>query len=175
ESGRRAQVNPHPWPLSRPPPSRPHRERGTPAKVIARRVRSARLGRLWCAQRTLPPLSAWYRSPLPVRAGGRGGGRGARGEGLLEPGDRFREAGLGARGGVGVDDLLLGRLVDDPQGLRQQLARLGRIAARHRLAEALDGGAQARALRPVLLPLLDVLTVPLLSRLGIRHKSFQEN
>src|SRR5436309_9730582 len=96
-----------------------------------------------------------------------------RGRALLAEGrDLLGQAGLVARGGVRVDDPLLGRLVDHAQRLRQDLLSPGGVAARDRGAQLLDRRAQGGAVRAVPLPRLDVLTVPLLSRLGIRHSSF---
>src|SRR6202035_1283887 len=105
------------------------------------------------------------RSPGIVRGGGAVGptvlGLGA--------GDRLREAGLVARGSVGVNDLLLRRGVDDAEGLRQELLGLGGIAALDGGAQALDGGAQARTGAAVALPLLGVLADSLLGGLGVGH------
>jgi len=64
---------------------------------------------------------------------------------LSQGGDPLDEAGLVARRGVGVDDLLLRDPVDDTQGRGQDLLGLGGIAAGQHGAQALDGGANVVA------------------------------
>src|ERR1700724_1233032 len=79
------------------------------------------------------------------------------------------EAGLVARGGVRVDDLLLGGGVDDAQGGRKEVRGSRRVTGVDGGTQALDRGAQARAVSPVAVACGGVLADALLGGLGVGH------
>ena len=86
--------------------------------------------------------------------------------------DLGRQAALGTRGLVLVDDLLVGDAVEDGNGLLEDALGGGLVAGFDGLAHALDRGTQGRTLAGVVGALLVSLTGALAGLCAIGHISY---
>src|SRR5690606_15272746 len=100
-------------------------------------------------------------SPRPVRRDAASGGRHRL--------DGGRQSALVARGGVLVDQVLVGDAVDDRLGPAERLGGPGLVAGGDGLADRLDGGAKRRALARVALVAGDRLAGALARRCDVGH------